>query len=413
MVLLVSLREGDRVPANRLAVAEHAPTKEPVGSSNAFDFLKLIFYSMKFSLSSVLLMIFTQVATAQSNLFIAGANRVDFEADGLFSDDVNIVSSSLRFEQTRGSWNFSGSFGHLEHHVDYSPPIAGADPLSFRDESAQLFDLSVEKVINSNLTLSASASYSQGFLDHRSVWISEFYDLSFSSVPGYEEADPRNYSATIGGVWDYKPGVGSLSVSLTQANAEIVPGWAIEFDPAVGFPELIASEDEVGTFSGTLSWNTTFAKRFRSNQTIRIGRTDGRRIFTQLQSEFSYAVSDRLSARLQIGGAHEDPTFLARFAGIGLVYDVNPQWQLNFNFRYYEDTGEISSTAFTPAAPAVTNRELSSGLRWSNGTTSVLVSAGYYQTDYEGVENSGNREFLNLYQDRDFLATRFAITHKF
>lgn len=368
---------------------------------------------MKFSLSSVLLGILTQVGAAQNSLFLAGANRLDFEADGLFSDDVNIVSSSLRYEQTRGSWNFSGSFGHLEHSVDYAPPRVGADPTAFRDESTQLFDLRVEKIVNDNLTLTASASYSQGFLDHRSIWISEFYDQSFSLVPGYEEADPRNFSGTIGAVWNYKPGVGSLSVSLTQANAEIVPGWAIEFDPAVGFPELTASADEVGTFSGTLTWSSTFGRRFRSHQTLRIGRTDGRRIFTQLQSEFAYAISNSLSARFQFGGAHEDPTFLARFAGVGLVYDINPQWQLNLNFRYYEDTGEISSTAFTPAAPAVRNREFSTGLRWSNGTTTVLASAGFYLTDYEGVENSGNREFLNLYQDRDFLATRIAITHNF
>ena len=369
---------------------------------------------MKFPLRPALVVAFTQVTFGQSaTLFPKDASRLDFETDAIFSDDIDVVSSSLSFEQTRGSWNFSGSFGHIHHRVDYAPPRIGAEPTSFRQEDTQLYDFGIEKTINPYLTLTASASYSQGFTDHRSIWISEFYDTSFLGVPGYEEADPSSFSGSIGAIWNYRPGVGSVSLSLSQSNAEIVPGWAIEFDPAVGVQELISSADEVGTFSGSLVWNTTFAKRFRSQQTLRIGRTDGRRILTQVQSEFAYAISDKLTARLQLGGAHEDPTFIARFGGLGLVYDITPQWQLNFNFRYYEDTGEVSSTAFTPSAPAIASREYSAGLRWSNGVTSVLASAGFYQTDYDSVEGSGNRDFRNLYQDRDFVASRFAITHRF
>jgi len=366
-------------------------------------------------ISPIRLALFTSLAQpvfAQSwDLFPQGANRIDFENDGLFSGDIDIISSKLGFEQTRGTWNFSGSIGQSHHRVEYTPTfVTSADT---RREDSQNYDFQIEKALNPAFTLTASLAYGDGFTDHRSIWISEYYDQLNRFDPAYREADPGTFSGSLGLQWNYDPGRSFLSVSLSQADTSIVPGWETEVDDLTGDAALFSTNDILRTFSGTLIWNTVVNSRMRAQQTLRIGRTQSRRIRTQFQSELAYAVTKDFTARLQVGGAHEDPTFISRYGGLGLVYDLSAQWQVSLNYRYYEDTGEVNTSNFNTSSPAIATRELAAGVRWSDGATSILASVGLYQIDYDSVVGTGNVFFGGLYQDRDFTAARLAVTHKF
>jgi|TARA_B110000881_G_scaffold46630_1_gene38877 hypothetical protein len=367
---------------------------------------------MNFPLRSAIFAVFIQVTFAQSpDLFPQGVNRIDFETDGLFSGDIDISNSKLSFEQVRGSWNFSGSVGQSHHRVDYTPTFVTSAVT--RREEAQNFDLQIERVINPRLTLTGSVAYSQGFIDHRSIWISEYYDQLNRFDPAYREAFPESFSGSIGLQWNYDPGKSFLSVSFSQADTTIVPGWETEVNELTGDASLFSTNEILRTFSGTAIWNTVVNSRMRVQQTLRIGRTQSRRIRPQFQSELAYALTSDLTVRLQLGGAHENPTLISRYGGLGAVYDMNSQWQVNLNYRYYEDTGEVNTANFNTSAPAIATRELSAGVRWSNGITSVLGSVGLYGIDYESVAGTGNVFFSGLYQDRDFTAVRVAVTHRF
>lgn len=367
---------------------------------------------MKYPLFPATLVVLTPAIFAQSpDLFPKGVNRLDFETDGLFSGDIDVISSKLAFEQVRGSWNFSGSVGYTHHRVEYTPAFVTS--AATRKEDSQAFDLQIEKTINPYLTLTGSLAYSHGYSDHRSIWISEFYDQSNSFDPAYREADPESFSGSVGLQWNYDPGKSFLSIAFSQADTTIVPGWETEVDELTGDASLFSTNDTLRTYSGTAIWNTVVNQRMRAQQTLRIGRTQSRRIRTQFQSELAYAVTNDLTLRLQLGGAHEDPAFISRYGGLGLVYELNSAWQVNLNYRYYEDTGEVNTSNFNTAAPEIATRELSAGIRWSNGTTSILGSVGLYETDYESVAGTGNVFFSGLYKDREFTAVRLAVSHSF
>ena len=367
---------------------------------------------MKFPFLTLISLSLIGTSFAQSSdLFPENANRLDFETDGLFSGDIDVISSVLRFEQNRGSWNFSGNVGQSYHRVEYTPTFVTSAVT--RRENSQNYDFRVEKTINPYFTVTGSVAYGQGFTDHRSIWISEYYDQLNGFDPAYREADPETFSGSLGLQWNYKPGKSFVSVALSQADTTIVPGWETDVNELTGEATLFSTQDTLRTFSGTLIWNSIINSRLRSQQTLRIGRTESRRIRTQFQSEFAYALTDEFTMRLQLGGAHEDPTFISRYGGVNFVYDFNQQWQLNLGYRYYEDTGEVNTSNFNTAAPAISTRELSAGLRWTNGSMSVLGSVGLYTTDYESVLGTGNVFFSGLYQDRDFTAARLAITYQF
>lgn len=350
-------------------------------------------------------------AGQSADLFPFGATRVDLETDGLFSGDIKIVTSRVAFEQSRGAWRFRGRLTRTDHRVDYTPTFVTSP--ATRREDAHSIDLLIERTLSSRWSLIGTVAYGQGFTDHRSIWISEFYDQSNQFDPDYRVADPGFFSGSLALQWNYDPGRSFVSLTFSQADTEIVPAWEIDFDPLTGNATLFSTDETLRTFSGSLVWNAAITRRLRMQQTLRIGRTDTRRIRTQFQSEAAFAFNDRLTLRLQAGGAHEDPTLIARYGGASLVCDLNVNLQLSLSYRYYEDTGEVNTSNFNTAAPGLASREASMGVRWDKGTTTILASVGFYQTDYESVLGSGNVFFTGLYQDRTFTAARLAVTFRF
>lgn len=335
--------------------------------------------------------------------------EADFEVDGLFSSDVEVIQSLISFEQIKGAWVFSGSIGQTHHNVDVSAPPGVLGANATRREDTYRYSLGLERQISNNFSASLTVSHTDGFADHRSLWISQLNTL-LENVPGFPRPNPQSSSLSFNSKWDYLPGRGSIAASLGFSQARIIPLAAIDEET---FTSIANVEQVLDTYSGSLQWEYTLNPRLKTQQTLRFSRTEGREIRTQLQSDWAFSLTKNLTLRGQLGVADENPTFESIFGGLTLVWEVNDQFQIDFGGRYYEDTGEINSENFNTAAPGIESTEISIGALWKNDNTSVRISAGLYDTDFDDIENEENRPFFNLYRDRNFVTTRFAISHAF
>ncbi len=335
-----------------------------------------------------------------------GASSVDFEIDGLFSSDIKVIDSSISFEQAIGSLTITGSYGITEHEVDVIPPPGSFILPSSRNEDTYAYSLGVSKSIRSDLLLSITGSYTDGFSDHRSLWISEFYENSF----GTGDPQPESFSINVGIDWDYDPGRSSLGFTFGYSDARIVAGVAI--DP-ITFIDLVVGDNNLDTFSGSVRWETALNPRIKTQQTLQVSITETRQHRVQFRSDWAFRLRDDLYLRGQIGGAIENPVFESIYGGLTLAYEITPNWQFDVGYRYYEDTGEINTANFNTAAPGVVNTEISAGLLWKNQNTSIRASVALYDSDFDPVGSGPNQVFTNLFRDRDFVAARFAVSHQF
>jgi len=349
--------------------------------------------------------------SSTGGLFSRGDHRLDFENEGLFADDIEIFKTRLLYEQTQGSWKWAGSVGWMTQAIDYEPFTTTLP--AHRDEETLEYGLEVQKTLSPNWALLATGAYVDGYSDHRSIWISEFYDQSNGLNPAYREVDPGSVAFSVGGQWSYRPGLGSVQLTAGFSRADIVPGWGREFNPDTGRFELVSTDPELDTYSGSLVWQAAVNPRTMSKHTLRFSESEGRELRTHLQTEWAFALTNSLTLRAQVGGAEEAPDFDSIYGGLSLVYDLGPEWQIDLGYRYYEDSGEINDSNFNTAAPGVQSQEISLGVLWSRGATSVRASAGFYDADFDEITNPDNDVFTNLYQDREFLSARFAISHRF
>ena len=337
--------------------------------------------------------------------------RVDVETDTLFSGDVDVIQSRLRYEQEWESWTVAGTFGHIRHEIEYRSTDTFPSEVS-REEDTWEGGIEVEKAFGDRFALLGAATYTEGFPDHRQLWISQFYDLDNAGQPAYESADPRSLAFSLGGQWNYRPGYAFLQATVSFSRADIVPGWLGQVNPATGSLLLESTEETLDTYTGSLIWSTVVNPRLRTQQTFRISQVEGREVRTQLRSEWAYSATDWLAFRGEIGAAHENPIFEAIYGGLTAVIDLNESWQFTAGARYYEDTGEVSVSDFTPSAPGLDSWELSAGVRWQRADLQVRLSGALLDSDFDPVDLA-NQPFSFLYRDRQFAAARLAITYQF
>lgn len=343
------------------------------------------------------------------SVFPAGASRVDSEVDGIFSSDIKVVSFTTRFQQQRGKTLYQFGVGRTDHDVDYAPaPGTFTLPESLREEAYNV-EFGVQHDYRPDLQFNLSATYSDGFTDHRSLWISEFYRQSFQFLPSFEDPDPLSFSTSTGFEWDISSKhklVGSYSFS----RARIVSGNAI--DP-VTFDDVVIEEPFLNTHSGSLRWETVIGNRIRTQQTFQVSRVDAREERFQFRSDWALGLTDKLTLRLQAGVADEDPAFEAYYGGVSLAYEVTPHWQIDLGYRRYEDTGEITASNFNTAAPGLSSAEYTISALYQTGSTSVRAALGIFDSDFDPITNPENTVFANLFRDREFVTARIAFTRTF
>ena len=342
--------------------------------------------------------------TAPAFRLFDGLQRLDADTELLDGGGISVLRSSVSYEQQRGDWTFHLGSAVSTTAIDYEPTIV-TFPADRREETWEL-SAEASRSISEEWEVSLGARYYDGFSDYRSLWIAEYYDQFTGFLSGYETADPRGLSADLGVTWEYLPRTAKLTAGVSFGRDHIVPAWS-----PLG-ETVERTRDSLDSLSASLRWEAALSPRVKMEHTLRLTDTTGRDLRWQSRSEIAWAATDRLTLRAEAGGALEDPTFEALFGGISMEYAFTENWRAGLTARIYDDTGELESANFNTAAPGVTSRELSAHLLWTKGTTSVRLSAGVLEADYEGLSDD-NLFFGNLYRDRDFLTARLAVTHAF
>ncbi|MEN8693983.1 MAG: hypothetical protein ACN4GG_08080 [Akkermansiaceae bacterium] len=343
-----------------------------------------------------------------------GLQRFDLDFDSLHARDVSAWHSGAAYRQVREGWNIEVSLGYTDISIDYSDPVGGTNPIR-REDGAWSGSLTFGKDFSEDISGTIGFSTYDGYNDYASVWISAYYD-QFVGLPdpvNYREADPHGDAFSAGLVWDYDPGVARLSFSASYGNDEVVPAWSLVPNPNNFFiPEATPTRSSFDTYAGSITWAKALNPRLRTQVTFRfldVTELDPR---YQLQNDWTWAVTDQLTLRAQLGGAIQDPDFEALYGGLSLSYEFNENWSVGLSARIYDDTGEIVPEGFNTAAPAVTSKELGASIAWRNLNTTVRLSAGIYDVDYDALP-ADNQFFGNLYRDREFTLGRLAISHQF
>ena len=74
-------------------------------------------------------------------------------------------------------------------------------------------------------TLLGSGGLYDGFADYRSRWLDEYYRQQFSTIPGYQKADPKGFNVSAGLRWEYAPTTAFLQVEGGYLWDQIAPGY--------------------------------------------------------------------------------------------------------------------------------------------------------------------------------------------
>lgn len=341
--------------------------------------------------------------------FPSGATRIDLESDGIFSSDVKVIDTTFRFVQERGRHQFSVELGQTRHEIDYAPAPGTFTREEFRAEEAFSAAIGYRFDLRNDFRLNFNASYSDGFTDHRSLWIAEFYRQSFQFFPSYVEPDPDSLSFSTGFEWDFNPR-NSLVATFGFSQSTIVPGYAI--DP-VTFVDVEIGDAILDTYSGSLRVESQVHSRVSTQQTLLLSETEGRQLRWQLRTDWALSLNEQLTLRLQAGLSRERPVFEAYYGGASLVYELTPNWQFDVGYRVYSDTGEITQSNFNASAPGIDTSEISFGALWRAGNNSLRASIALFDSDFNEITNSENLVFSNLFGDREFVAARVAFTRTF
>ena len=353
-----------------------------------------------------------ETSSLLSGLF-DGIHRIDTNFDALLSDDIDVWSTSLSYSQERLDSRIEFQLSYTDYSIDYTDPV-GITQASRRDESTWNGTLSLSQSIRENLELTLSASAYDGFSDFQSLWISEYYDQAIG-IPfpaGYEDADPHGWGVSLGSTLDLEDGRSRLTANLTFGRDQIIPAWSPGLNPVTFTPEAQRTRDNLDSWAGSLTWERALNPRLRTYLTARVSDVTARDPRLQLQNRWSWSVTDQVTLRAEIGGAIENPDFEAIYAALTVDYEFLPSWHLGASARHYADNGEVVAAGFNTAAPGLDAQELSAYLRWSGESLSVLLSGGVYLTEYDAL-SPANQFFANLYQDRDYVLGRLAITYNF
>ncbi|MDB4374265.1 hypothetical protein OAG86_03085 [Akkermansiaceae bacterium] len=332
-----------------------------------------------------------------------GLQRLDSEFEGLFSDDIDVWSAAISYEQERNDWTISLGLTRINYDLEYSPVATLGGTALDLSENTLLGNITLAKDVSNDLQLSFGARGYDGYADYRSIWVAEYYRQNFSFPgSGYSPPDPSGWSLSAGLVWS--PRIESrLNFSLNYGQDTIAPGWASPFE---------SSNDLLESRAVSIRWEETLNPSLKTETTLSYSDITDRDPRVLIQSAWNYAISDDLTLRAQMGAGRENPDFESIYGGLSLDYQLTDQWSVALSSRLYHDSGEIENSGFNTAAPGLQSVETGLSVLYQKGDHSLRASLSYYHTDYDTVDPS-NDFFANLYQDRDWIAMRLAYSLNF
>lgn len=319
---------------------------------------------------------------------------VHTDAEALLSDDIQLTQGTLAYGQRLSRFEFASSVSLNTFGLDYQPAAFDFLGSSARVEEHRISGaVSVQVRPWETVTLQAAAQAYQGFSDHRSAWLNEYYRQQFASLPGYEEAAPRGEGTTLGIRLEYLRTLAFVQGGVSYLHDQIAPGYEIDFDG------LRRGRPNLHTASYHLAFENVLHRRVRMLHEGRITDTTERRHRFSYQGSINLALSDDWIARVYGGYAEERPTFQSHHVGASLQFEPAEGWMFDLAGRWYSDTGEIENSLFSSAAPGLSAWQVGIGMRRLWGRHSVKFFAAPYLSRYEPA-GIGTAFFQHLYQDR-------------
>ncbi len=339
------------------------------------------------------------------DFWFSGIQKVDLSSEFLHSNDISVAAYQFLYSGKEGPWTIDLGLGLNDYRIDYSPVLFGADVTL--DEQTWQGNIAATRNFGKSHSLGLRLRGYEGFADHRSIWISQFYQQFFGSFPAYTEPDPRGYAFGTTYSFNQLPNYGKLELNIDYGRDTIAPGWS--FDGALGRP--VSDRDELTTWSVGLRSEQPINPWLKSETFLSAREISEREVRYGIRQSLG-AVSGPVAFRLTAGYTEEAPTFDALFASAQIEWNFLPEWTLITGYRRYSDSGEIENSGFNAQAPALESAEIFAGILWDHGDLAISSSIGFLTADYAQLSDD-NRFFGNLYRDRDWLTLRFAASYQF
>lgn len=348
-------------------------------------------------------------ASASTGAPVTQQLQADFE--GLFASDIQLTQSTVTFGQKRDRYEFTTSVVYNTFDFDYQPA-----PFDFLGSQRQVDERRVAGAVGGRfklmdpLTLLLSGSLYDGFSEHRSAWLNEYYRQQFSSVTDfgtdYVTPSPKGENVSVGLRWEYLPTTGFVQADVSYLHDEIAPGYEIDFDG------LRRGRANLYTATYHLAFENVLTRRIRVLNDFRVTDTSIREQRYAYQGSLNVALGDHWVVRAFGGYTQEQPTFTAHYYGGTVEFEPATGWLFSVSGRYYRDTGEIENSLFSSAAPGLDAWQVGVGVRRVWGVHSLKLFAGPYFTHYEPA-GVGTAFFQNLYRNRDWGIVQLAYAAEF
>ena len=157
----------------------------------------------------------------------SSSQRWELDAENLHASDINLLSSSLLGRFSTGVVEWSSITGYNRLDVDYQP-VSSADVIG---QPNNLSESNQSGQIQASLSTSASTEYwlsagfYEGFTNHNSLWLDEYYRQQFSRFEGYLPSSPQGQNIGTGWVHDFGKWPGVLGVAISYGQDDVAPGY--------------------------------------------------------------------------------------------------------------------------------------------------------------------------------------------
>lgn len=351
----------------------------------------------------------TEASPADAASSATYKTSLDFET--LMTADILLTDTRFELRRTDEKSSLSVSFSHGYIGLEYVPEFIGVELPKDIYDNRYAVQLQGRYRAMDQLTLMVGGGGYQGYSDYRSMWLNEHYRQLYSRVPGYEKAHPWGFNVSGGLRLEYWPSRGFIQANVVYQHDGVAPGYEAQI-----FKPLLRQRDKYDTVSFGLTLENVLTKRLRALQEFQITNTTTRELRYSLQSSLNCALGENYALKLVLSGVKEEPVFEAWSVGGTLERDWNETWFLSLFGRYYEDTGEITtSLPGNSAVPPGRTVQAGIGLRWQGEHSAFKLVAGPYFTRYSFPDstNTSIYSFSQLYRDRDWFAAQLAFSHEF
>lgn len=362
-----------------------------------------------------------QVSLAAALIGVACAqefplHRFEIDSETTWQSDIFLAESGVRYEQEWSAIRWDAAFSHNAYSLEYEP-FRTYDFFGFNQtvrEDRFGGEVTLRPKIGERLTVIGSGSIYDGFQDYRRLWLANYYRQQYNHPrfprrPGYEEPDPKGWSASGGLRWEYWPELGFVEPRGGYALDQIAPGFIEE--PATA--SVRAGPSKLYTSFAMLSFENVIGSRLRALSELRLSDTTERELRWSWQSALNCALGERWVFKPLGGMSWEEPAFDAFWLGASLEFQVTKWCALIAAAEYYEDSGEVLDPfSFSSAAPALKTERYTFGVRFTWSRFVVKIAGGPYNTDYDELP-ANSRAFTNLYRDRHWALVQASIAWGF